>query len=165
MLPDQWSWWAYIDSSGLPLFLFESIETTSLSIFNEQSTDKSYVLVALCPAYALFLLMLFFFLSIYLNIATVPVHNAPAWFESSCTGQPIQLDVLAEFAEYSCFSDFVFEIRLIRLGFSFQKEKILYLNSQITDSQSGVITITPQTFQSCLTDSSWIHLILLIQLI
>ena len=36
-------------------------------------------------------------------------------------------------------------MRLIRLGFSFKKLKIpvLYLNSQPTDSQSGVITITP----------------------
>ena len=35
-------------------------------------------------------------------------------------------------------------IRLIRLGFSFQKHKILYLNSQSTDSQSGGLTTTPQ---------------------
>ena len=113
------------------------------------------------------------------------------------------------------YADFVFKIRL---DFSFQKLKILYLNPQPTDSQSGVITITPQSqlwvgdteklsltfshawlvlvelttcwfpvsshnhyttvstvggrhrkafsnLQSCLTDSSWIHLILLIQLI
>ena len=47
----------------------------------------------------------------------------------------------------SCFSDFVFKIRLIRLGFSFKKLKIpeLYLNSQPTDSQSGVLTITPKS--------------------
>ena len=34
------------------------------------------------------------------------------------------------------FSDFVFKIRLIRLGLSFQRTKIqyLYLNSQPTDS-------------------------------
>ena len=73
-------------------------------------------------------------------------------------------------------SYFVFKIRLIRLGFSFKKLKILYLNPQPTDSQSGVTTITPGEsavsgrhreafFQSCLTDSSLIHLILLIQLI
>ena len=36
-------------------------------------------------------------------------------------------------------------IRLIRLGLSFQKQKFLSLNSQPTDSQSGVITITPQS--------------------
>ena len=45
----------------------------------------------------------------------------------------------------SCFSYFVFKIRLIRLGFSFKNKKILYLNSQPTDSQSGVITTTPQS--------------------
>ena len=32
----------------------------------------------------------------------------------------------------------------IRLGLSFQKQKLLYSNSQPTDSQSGVITITPK---------------------
>ena len=63
-------------------------------------------------------------------------------------------------------------------GFSFKKLKIpvLYLNSQPTDSQSGVMTITPteptvsgrhrkafSNLQSCMTDSSWIYLILLIQ--
>ena len=42
------------------------------------------------------------------------------------------------------FSDFVFKIRLIRLGFPFQKQKCVYLNPQPTDSQSGVLTITPQ---------------------
>ena len=48
------------------------------------------------------------------------------------------------FLQYSFFSDFVFKIRLIRLGFSFQKQKkILNLNSQPTDSQSGVITTEP----------------------
>ena len=43
------------------------------------------------------------------------------------------------------FSDFVFKIRLIRLGFSFKKLKspVMYLNSQPTNSQSGVIIITP----------------------
>ena len=69
----------------------------------------------------------------------------------------------------SCYSYFVFQIRLIRLGFFFKKLKIpvLYLNSRPTDSQSGVITITPTeptvsgrhrkafcNLQSCLTDSS-----------
>ena len=44
-----------------------------------------------------------------------------------------------------CFSNFVFKIRLIRLGFSFQKQKNLYLNPQPTDSQSGVLTTTPQS--------------------
>ena len=51
------------------------------------------------------------------------------------------------------------------------KKKILYLNSQPTDSQSRVITFTPtestvngrhrkafSNLQSCLTDSRWIHL-------
>ena len=46
----------------------------------------------------------------------------------------------------SCFSDFVFKIRLIRLDFSFQKkQKLLYLNSLPADSQSGVLTTTPQS--------------------
>ena len=40
------------------------------------------------------------------------------------------------------FPIFEFKMRLIRLGFSFMKQKFLYLNSQTTDSQSGVITIT-----------------------
>ena len=83
------------------------------------------------------------------------------------------------------FSYFEFKIRLIKLGLSFQKQKFVYLNSQPTnsqsevptDSQSGVIIITPKSqlyvegtvkafsdLQSCLTDSSWIHLILLIKL-
>ena len=43
------------------------------------------------------------------------------------------------------FSRFVFKIRLIKLGFSFQKQKILYLNPQTTDSQSGVLATTPQS--------------------
>ena len=43
------------------------------------------------------------------------------------------------------FSCFEFKIRLIRRGISFQKQKFLYLNSQPTDSQSGVITITPKS--------------------
>ena len=41
----------------------------------------------------------------------------------------------------SYFSGFVFKIRLIRLGFSFQKQKFLYLNSQPTDCQSRVISL------------------------
>ena len=48
---------------------------------------------------------------------------------------------------HSCFSDFVFKIRLIRLGFSFKKNfkiPVLYLNSKPTDSQLGVITTAPQ---------------------
>ena len=45
----------------------------------------------------------------------------------------------------SCFTDFVFKIRLIRLGFSFQKQRILYLNPKPTDSQSGVLTTTSQS--------------------
>ena len=43
------------------------------------------------------------------------------------------------------FSSFEFKIRLIRLGLSFQKQKFLYLNSQPSDSQSGVLTITPES--------------------
>ena len=43
----------------------------------------------------------------------------------------------------SCFYDFVFKNRLIRLGFSYQK--ILYLKSQPTDSQSGVLITTLQS--------------------
>ena len=43
------------------------------------------------------------------------------------------------------FSYFEFKIRLIRQGLSFQKQKFLYLNLQPTDSQSGVITITPKS--------------------
>ena len=43
------------------------------------------------------------------------------------------------------FSYFEFKIRLIRLGLSFQKPKFLYSNSQSTDSQSEVITITPKS--------------------
>ena len=69
----------------------------------------------------------------------------------------------------SCFSDFAFKIRLIRLGFFFKKIKtpVMYLNSQSTDSQSGVITVTPteptvslrhrkafSNLQLCMTGSS-----------
>ena len=43
------------------------------------------------------------------------------------------------------FSYFKFKIRLIRLGFSFRKQKVLFLNSQPTDSQSGIINITPKS--------------------
>ena len=43
------------------------------------------------------------------------------------------------------FSYFEFEIRLIRLGLSFLKQKFQYLNSQPTDSLSGVSTITPKS--------------------
>ena len=42
------------------------------------------------------------------------------------------------------FSDFVFKIRLIRQVFVSKKQKLLYLNPQPIDSQSGVLTITPQ---------------------
>ena len=45
---------------------------------------------------------------------------------------------------YLGFSYFKFKIRLIKLDFSFQKQKFLYSNWQPTDSQSGVITITPK---------------------
>ena len=75
------------------------------------------------------------------------------------------------------FSDFVFKIRLIRLGFSFQKTKNPVLEPP-TYWFSGVLIITPNeptvsgshrkafsSLQSCSTDSSWIHLFLLIQLI
>ena len=50
-----------------------------------------------------------------------------------------------------CILYFVFKIRQIRLGFSFQKNKNfciwphLYLNSQPTDFQPGVLTTTPQS--------------------
>ena len=46
---------------------------------------------------------------------------------------------------YLGFSYFKFKIRLIKVGLSFQKQNILYLNSQLADSQSGVITITPKS--------------------
>ena len=42
-------------------------------------------------------------------------------------------------------SYFEFKMRLIKLGLSFQKQKSLYSNSQLTDSQSGVMTITPKS--------------------
>ena len=42
-------------------------------------------------------------------------------------------------------SYFEFKIRLIRLGLSFQEQKFMYLNSQATDSQSRVISITPKS--------------------
>ena len=43
------------------------------------------------------------------------------------------------------FSEFLFKIRLIRLGFSFHKnQKLLYFNSQPTDFQSKVLSTTPQ---------------------
>ena len=42
------------------------------------------------------------------------------------------------------FSYFEFKIGPIKLGFSSQKQKFLFSNSQPTDSQSGVITITPK---------------------
>ena len=50
-----------------------------------------------------------------------------------------------KFEMYMNFSYFEFKITLIRLGLSFQKENILYLKSQPTDSQSGVITIVPKS--------------------
>ena len=53
----------------------------------------------------------------------------------------VNLDLESNRSNYLDF--FYFEFK-IRLGFSFQKQKILYLNSQPTDSQSGVITITPK---------------------
>ena len=46
---------------------------------------------------------------------------------------------------YSCFSDFVFKIRLNRLGFFFQSQSIMYLSSQPTDSKLGVLTTTSQS--------------------
>ena len=52
-----------------------------------------------------------------------------------------------KFVKYTadlCFSDFVFKIRLIRLCLSFPKQKILCLNSQPTDSQSGILPTTAQ---------------------
>ena len=44
-------------------------------------------------------------------------------------------NLLSELTWHSCFfSDFVFKIRLIRLGFLCKQKKLLYLNSQSTDS-------------------------------
>ena len=43
------------------------------------------------------------------------------------------------------FPYFEIKIRLIRLDLYFQKQKFLYLNSQPTDSQPGVISITPKS--------------------
>ena len=43
------------------------------------------------------------------------------------------------------FSYFEFRIRITRLGITFQKQKFLYLNLQPTDSQPGVISITPKS--------------------
>ena len=45
---------------------------------------------------------------------------------------------------HSCFSDSVFKIRLISLGFSVQKTKNPVFESQPTDFQSGVLNTTPQ---------------------
>ena len=52
-------------------------------------------------------------------------------------GQGLSLLAFTYFSIYnlSCFSDFVFNIKL--------KIPVLYFNSQPTDSQSGVIVITP----------------------
>ena len=85
---------------------------------------------------------------------------------------------LFSFQHYLGLFYFEFKIRLIRLALSFQKHKFLCFNSQPTDFQSGVITIIPKSqlcegdtdkafsnLQSCLTDSSLIHLSLLIKLI
>ena len=73
------------------------------------------------------------------------------------------------------FSYFEFKVNLIRLGLSFQKQKFLYSTywfsvrshnhytkgSTVSGSHKKAFT----NLQSCLTDSSWIHLILLITLI
>ena len=53
--------------------------------------------------------------------------------------------------QYLSFSYFEFKIRLIRLDLSFRK-KFLYLKSQLNDSQSGVLTITPKS-QLCVGDA------------
>ena len=45
-----------------------------------------------------------------------------------------QSSVLIDERQHLGFSYFEFKIRLIRLGLSFQKQKFLYLNSQLTDS-------------------------------
>ena len=50
-----------------------------------------------------------------------------------------------KFTVHSRFSNFVFKIRLIRLGFPFQKTNNPVLEHQPTDSQSGVLTTTPQS--------------------
>ena len=61
-----------------------------------------------------------------------------ARYPDNCTDSVWYNPLLNDKLTQSCFSDFAFKIRIIRLGFSFQK-KILYWNSQPTDSQSGVI--------------------------
>ena len=43
------------------------------------------------------------------------------------------------------FSYFEFKMRLIRLGLFSEKQKFLYSNSQPTDHQPGIITITPKS--------------------
>ena len=43
------------------------------------------------------------------------------------------------------FSYFEFKMRLIRLGLFSQKQKFLYSNSQPTDHQPCIITITPKS--------------------
>ena len=57
----------------------------------------------------------------------------------------VQIAMRMCWAKHSCFSDFVFNIRLIRLGFLSKNKKILYFNPQPTDSQPGVLTTTPQS--------------------
>ena len=57
-------------------------------------------------------------------------NNFKAWKAENNTGW-------GKYPNQSCFSDFVFKIRLIKLGFSFQKQKFLYLKPWPTDSQSG----------------------------
>ena len=74
------------------------------------------------------------------------------------------------------FYDFVFKIRLIRLGFSFQNSKIpvfelttywfpVRSHNHYTNKQSQLWVGDTETLQSCLTNSNWIELILLIRLI
>ena len=76
------------------------------------------------------------------------------------------------------FSYFGFKISLIRLSLSFQKQKFLYSNSRAhwfsvrchnhyvkESTVSGRHRKALNSFQLCFTDSSWIHLILLIKLI
>ena len=82
------------------------------------------------------------------NLATFPcIHWVRhGWYQCYLTKYRIWLAKFRKIVwTLSCFSDFVFKTRLVRLGFYFQIQKILYLNSQPADSQSGVIAITPKS--------------------
>ena len=74
-----------------------------------------------------------------------PLGSATVLFGCEKLFQTRQIKCLTLISMSFVFSTFVFTIRLIRLGFSFQQQKFLYLNPQPTDSQSGAITITPKS--------------------